>query len=82
MSIRIQADNISFSYSQDRAIPVFRNVSFSVRSGEVFCLLGPNGTGKSTLLKCLDGVLRIQHGRITVGGRTCSTIACPKSRVR
>ncbi|NLT68807.1 MAG: ABC transporter ATP-binding protein [Acidobacteria bacterium] len=69
MSIRIQADNISFSYSQDRAIPVFRNVSFSVRSGEVFCLLGPNGTGKSTLLKCLDGVLRIQHGRITVGGK-------------
>ena len=64
MTIRIQADGIAFSYSQDLTAAVFQDVSFSVRSGDIFCLLGPNGTGKSTLLKCLTGILRVQKGRV------------------
>ena len=36
--------------------------------GEVFCILGPNGTGKSTLLRCLCNLYRLNSGRITVDG--------------
>lgn len=72
MSARIQVDDIAFSYSHDLADAVFRNVSFRVQPGDVFCLLGPNGIGKSTLLKCLGGILRIHQGRILLDGANLS----------
>lgn len=69
MTIRIEADKIGFSYSEDRAATVFHDVSFSVKTGDIFCLLGPNGTGKSTLLKCMCGILRTQQGRMLLDGK-------------
>lgn len=44
------------------------NVSFTVRPGEIVGLLGHNGAGKSTTLKCLEGMLPFEHGRITICG--------------
>lgn len=72
MTPRIRAEDIAFSYSPEMAGAVFRNVSLTVQTGDVFCLLGPNGIGKSTLLKCLSGILRIQQGRIFLNGRDLS----------
>ena len=72
MTARIQAETISFSYSGDLSQSVFRDVSLQVNSGDVFCLLGPNGIGKSTLLKCLGNILHIQHGRLLLNGRNLS----------
>jgi iron complex transport system ATP-binding protein len=72
MTARIQAENIEFSYSRDMTRAIFRNVSLEVRSGEIFCLLGPNGIGKSTLLKCLGNLLHIQRGRIRLNGQDVS----------
>ncbi|MEV1295711.1 ABC transporter ATP-binding protein [Pseudonocardia sp. NPDC049635] len=46
--------------------PVLHEVSIEVRPGEVFCLLGANGAGKSTTAKCLAGVLRHAGGRVFV----------------
>jgi ABC-type polysaccharide/polyol phosphate transport system ATPase subunit len=46
-----------------------RDVSFSVRRGETLALIGRNGSGKSTTLKMLNGVLWPDVGRITVNGR-------------
>jgi ABC-type Mn2+/Zn2+ transport system ATPase subunit len=43
-------------------------VSFAVQPGEVVGFIGPNGGGKSTLLKAIAGVLPLRHGRITLGG--------------
>ncbi len=77
MTPRIQAEDIAFSYSPEMARAVFRNVSLTVRTGDVFCLLGPNGIGKSTLLKCLSGILRIQQGRIFLNGRDLSEFKLP-----
>ena len=77
MTARIQAEDISFSYSHDMARAVFRNVSLTVHSGNVFCLLGPNGIGKSTLLKCLSNILRVQQGRIFLNGRNLSELKLP-----
>ena len=45
-----------------------QDVSFELRRGEVMGLIGPNGTGKSTLLKLLNGLIRPDTGRITVRG--------------
>ncbi|MCP5419104.1 MAG: ABC transporter ATP-binding protein [Gammaproteobacteria bacterium] len=45
------------------------DVSFSLAAGEVLCLLGPNGGGKTTLFKTLLGLLKMHGGSITVEGR-------------
>jgi iron complex transport system ATP-binding protein len=65
----ISIKNISFKYLQKQAIDIFENISFNVNQGEIFYLLGPNGTGKSTLLKCLIGILKVQKGSITLEGK-------------
>lgn len=43
-------------------VVVLRDINFEVREAEVVCLLGPNGCGKTTLLKSLLGVLRAERG--------------------
>ena len=45
-----------------------RDVSFSIEKGESLALIGENGSGKSTILKIIAGVLRPSHGRIDVCG--------------
>ena len=48
---------------------VLHGVSFEVRSGEVFAILGKNGMGKTTLLKTIIGLLPARAGRVEVLGR-------------
>jgi ABC-2 type transport system ATP-binding protein len=51
-----------------RAKQALRDVSFSVREGEIFGFVGPNGAGKTTTLKILMGLIRADAGRATVLG--------------
>ena len=46
-----------------------RNVSLDVEPGTFLVLLGPSGSGRTTLLRCLAGIERVTSGRITIGGR-------------
>jgi ABC-2 type transport system ATP-binding protein len=46
-----------------------KEVSFSVRAGEVLGLIGPNGSGKTTLFECLAGLLPASKGAVEFGGR-------------
>ena len=64
MSIEVR--NVSFSYG-DR--PVLNGVSFGASEGEMLCVLGPNGVGKSTLFNCILGILKPQGGEILLEGR-------------
>ena len=63
----VQINGLSKKYSKkdDYAI---RNVSFSCYAGEIVGLLGHNGAGKSTTLKCLEGMLPFDEGEIVVNG--------------
>lgn len=60
MSI-LECKNISFAYEGEY---VLRDISFSVTEGSYLCIVGENGTGKSTLLKCLLGLKSIRSGSI------------------
>ena len=62
----IRVDDLSFAYG-DRQ--VLRNVSFSAESGDFLAVLGPNGVGKSTLFRCVLGILKGYTGKISVNGR-------------
>ncbi|HOO63770.1 MAG TPA: ABC transporter ATP-binding protein [Synergistaceae bacterium] len=72
-------EDLWFSFSPGRS--VLRGISFSAGSGDCLCLLGPNGTGKTTLLKCVLGVLTLQRGRILLGGAELSSLS-PRERGR
>jgi iron complex transport system ATP-binding protein len=60
-----EVKNISFDYDGEE---IFSNISFSIGKGDVLCILGPNGTGKTTLIKCLNGLHEINSGEILVNG--------------
>jgi iron complex transport system ATP-binding protein len=61
----IRAEGLSCGYGKTRVVD---SASFSVRQGEVLCLLGPNGVGKSTLFKTMLGLLPAQGGRLVYQG--------------
>ena len=56
----------SSSYDEFMAL---QNVSFAVKHGETFGVIGPNGCGKSTMLKVLAGVLYPDSGRVEINGK-------------
>jgi urea transport system ATP-binding protein len=60
---------------------VLRDISLEVPMGQVTALLGRNGVGKTTLLKCLTGLLPIRSGRILLDGQDISNLA-PHRRAR
>ncbi|WP_027184719.1 metal ABC transporter ATP-binding protein [Desulfovibrio inopinatus] len=59
-------DSVSFSYKNK---PALEKVSLTVAPGEFWAILGPNGGGKTTLLRLILGLLPLQHGRIEIFGR-------------
>src|SRR6478735_1454969 len=60
----VNVEKVSFTYPRAEA-PVLNNVSFNVEAGERIAIIGPNGIGKTTLMRCLAGELRPTAGRIT-----------------
>lgn len=60
---------------------ILRGVSFDVRPGEVTCLLGRNGVGKTTLLKCLMGLIAARSGEVVFQGNNITRLK-PHQRVR
>ena len=68
----ITVENLSFSYNE---IPVLKNVSFSASDGELLAVLGPNGVGKSTLFKCILGLLSGYSGKAYINGQDCAKLS-------
>lgn len=51
-----------------KSVRVLNNISFSVKNGEILVILGPSGCGKTTLLKCINGLEKVDKGKIFVEG--------------
>jgi ABC-2 type transport system ATP-binding protein len=64
----LQTEHLTKSYDGFRALD---DLNLTVGAGEVFGLLGPNGSGKTTALRLLLGFLRPTSGRATVAGHDC-----------
>ena len=65
MSELIRCDRLCKDYG---AQPVLNQLDLSIESGRIVGLLGPNGTGKTTFIKLLCGLLRPSYGSVTIGG--------------
>ena len=52
-----------------------RDVGFSLKAGEVMCVLGPNGGGKTTLFRALLGLLRVHGGEVILEGRPLASLS-------
>lgn len=66
MSHLMEMINGTFSYNANNNI--FEDINFTIDKGDIFCILGANGTGKTTLLKCLNGLIKINSGKVFYNG--------------
>ena len=66
--MRLELRDVSCGYDKGR--PVLSRVRFSVETGDICCLLGPNGIGKTTLFKTILGLLKPLGGEITIDGES------------
>lgn len=70
--MKIEIKNGSFGYSKDSLI--LKNINFTVNDGEIFTILGKNGIGKTTLLKCINGVLKWNSGEIYIDDKKVKSL--------
>ena len=64
--IKISVENVTFSYDDE---PVLDNISFNVYDRDIITVVGPNGGGKTTLLKLILGLLKPDMGNIKINGK-------------
>jgi urea transport system ATP-binding protein len=68
-SLMLQLSNLNVYYGESH---ILRNVDLSIAPGEMVCLIGRNGVGKTTLLKTIMGLLKARNGNISFEGRQIS----------
>lgn len=73
MSDIVTIQNLQKSYGTVKAL---KNISFSIKNGEIFGLLGPNGAGKTTTIRCLTTLAQPDSGEIMIDG--ISAVTQPK----
>ena len=68
----IEFNNVSFQYEKNK--PVLNNISFKVKAGETLALIGPTGSGKSSLVHLLARLYEYNEGSIKIDGIELNTI--------
>jgi branched-chain amino acid transport system ATP-binding protein len=71
----LEVQALSVSYGHRRAL---EDVSLRVAEGEIVTLLGANGSGKSTMLRAISGLVRRQRGRIVFGGQDLARLSADR----
>lgn len=77
MSLKVE--NLCFGYNAEQYI--LENINLEVKLGEAMFLLGANGTGKTTLLKCINHILSPKSGKVTLNGENVAEFT-PAIRAR
>lgn len=70
----IRLENISFSYDRGQR-EILRSIDFSASDGSITAILGVNGVGKSTLLKCINRIIRADSGDILLDGENVNALS-------
>jgi len=82
MEIAIRTEQLSKTFRVGfwaRKVKAVEDLSFQVRSGEIFGLLGPNGAGKTTTIKMLLSFVRPSRGRASIAGHAAGSLAARKA---
>lgn len=72
MSVLVSVVGLGFGY---REKPVLSDITFEVERGSLCGLLGPNASGKTTLLKCMNGILTPLQGEVIAAGRVVAGLS-------
>jgi subfamily B ATP-binding cassette protein MsbA len=64
---QIEFDNVSFSYDENN--PVLKNISFKIEPGQVAAVVGPSGTGKTTIISLIPRFYDPRSGQVRIDGR-------------
>jgi branched-chain amino acid transport system ATP-binding protein len=72
MAALLQLERVSAGYGP---IEVLRDISLDVGEGEMVAMIGANGAGKSTTLRCISGLLRATHGSLRFAGQSTMGVA-------
>lgn len=68
----ISVDDLVFGYKKGKNN--LNGVNFSIDQGQVVALLGPNGSGKTTMMRCINRVVKISGGKVVIDGTDLSTL--------
>ncbi len=77
----VRVEGLEFVYPPPREIRALNGVNLQIGAGEVVALVGQNGSGKTSLARCLSGYLRPTRGRVSVAGQDISRLP-PSRRAR
>jgi iron complex transport system ATP-binding protein len=64
--MKVQFENVNFGYTPDELI--LHDINMELEGPGLYCIIGPNGVGKSTLIKCINKLLKPQSGRVLLDG--------------
>jgi len=64
----VEIKNVSKTYNGKKK--VLKNISFKIEGGEIFAFIGHNGAGKTTMIKCIMGILDFEEGDILVDNKS------------
>ena len=73
MKLIIEVKDLSFRYKEDQEYYDVNNVSFHVKRGEWLSIVGHNGSGKSTTIRLIDGLLEAESGEIWINDQLLSS---------
>ena len=68
MTVAVKVEKVSYAYAD--GVAALTEVDFTVNSGDLVCIVGPNGGGKSTLMKLLCGFVEPRQGKVEIFGES------------